>query len=173
MRTPHTDEVYIGSTTQPLHKRFYDHCHGSANKRTTANTIIDCGDAKIELIEAYPCASKSELDRREGQIIRERNCVNKIVAGRTAAEYRQEKKDEIAAQRKVYRQEKKDEIAARNKAYRQQKKDEIAAKKKAYEQRPEVKARRNELARSRYQQRKKEEQAAASSGIPQTEQSCG
>jgi predicted GIY-YIG superfamily endonuclease len=146
--SPHTDKVYIGSTTQPLHKRFYDHCHGSANKRTTANTIIDCGDAKIELIEAYPCESKSELDRREGQIIRERNCVNKVVAGRTAAEYRQEKKDEIAKRMKAYRQI--PEVKAHT-----------SVQKKEYEQRPEVKARRNELARSRYQQRRKEEQAAA------------
>jgi len=171
--SPHTNKVYIGSTTQPLHKRFYDHCH-TLYRRTSAHEVIDCGDARIELIEEYPCASKSELNRREGQIIRERACVNKVVAGRTNAEwrqekkdalaakakvYRQEKKEQIAAQRKVYRQEKKEALAAKAKVYRQEKKEQIAAQRRAYRARPGVKERANELARAR-RQRKKQEQSA-------------
>ena len=176
--SPNTDKVYIGSTTQPLHKRFYEHWH-CPYKHTSAHEVIDCGDAKIELVEDYPCASKTELNRREGQVIRERACVNRCVAGRTKKEYRQEKKDQIAEQMKVYRQEKKDQIAEQKKVYRQENKDQIAARskeyrqekkdqiaeqkkvyrqenkdqiaeqKKVYQQRPEVKSRRNELARQR------------------------
>jgi len=161
--SPHTDKVYIGSTTQPLHKRFYDHKRTLKGKGyTTANTIIDCCDAQAELIEDYPCASKAELNRREGQIIRERasDCVNKNVAGRTRAEWREDNKAHIAESEKAYRQipEIKAHIAERMKAYQQipEIKAHIAAKKREWQERPEVKERRNELARQRRQRKKQE-----------------
>jgi len=142
--SPHTDKVYIGSTTQPLHKRFHDHKHNHRSS-TTAQEIIDCDDARIELIEDYPCANKGELNKREGQLIRERasDCVNKIVAGRTRAEYRQDNREAIAEDKKAYQQrpEVKVRTAERLKAYRQipEVKAHNAERQKAHRERPEVK----------------------------------
>ena len=50
---------------------------------------------KIELVENYPCATKQDLNIREGNIIKQLrneklNIVNKFVAGQTRAQYRQE-----------------------------------------------------------------------------------
>jgi len=178
--SPNTGKVYIGSTTQPLYKRWWEHKSRAANRRTTANDIIDLGDAKIELIEEYPCASKNELDRREGQIIRERTCVNMVIPGRTPAEYYQDNKERIAEYRqenkermKEYRQDNKDALAAHMKEYRQipavkerivsqtkawyqRNKERIVAQKREYDQRPDVKARRAE----RRQQKKQEQNPA-------------
>ena len=164
--SPHTDKVYIGSTTQPLHKRFHDHKHNHAlYRRTTANKIIDCCDAKIELIEDYPCANKAELNRREGEIMRERNCVNRRVAGRTVAEGREDNKARIAERKKAHEQtpEVKARTAERQKAHRARPevKARNAERQKAHRERPEVKARSNELARARRQRKKEEQERAA------------
>ena len=47
-------------------------------------------NCKIELIEIYPCGCKEELLRREGHYIKETDCLNKVVEGRTHKEYRQD-----------------------------------------------------------------------------------
>ena len=58
-------------------------------------------DWYIELFEDYPCENKEQLNRREGQIIREIGTLNKKIAGRTGTEYRRdnaEKKNEYSKQ---------------------------------------------------------------------------
>jgi hypothetical protein len=164
--SPHTDKVYIGSTTQPLHKRFDDHKRNSRNPKrasTTVKEVLDCGEAKIELIEDYPCANRTGLNRREGQIQRERTCVNKLIAGRTTAEYRQDHKEERAAYRKEYHQRpevKEHQHTPEVKARRAEQAREryhrpgVKALRQEYRQKPEVKARQNELARVRRQENK-------------------
>jgi hypothetical protein len=84
--------VYIGSTTNPLCVRFSNHkC--SYKSRANNNTVYIIFDkygienCNIHLIEEYPCNSKQELERREGQIIKSFKCVNKYIAGRTQKEY--------------------------------------------------------------------------------------
>jgi hypothetical protein len=56
----------------------------------------DCSSAKvvcfsssyIELLEEVPCANKQQLNRREGEIVRQTpNAVNRRVEGRTREEY--------------------------------------------------------------------------------------
>ena len=204
--SPNTDKVYIGSTAQPLHKRFHEHKRKLTGQKsdTTANEILlACADARIELIEDYPCATKAELNRREGQIMRGYDKrVNQIIAGRTAAEYRadnrerlaaqareynaknkeqiaarareryqqnreqiaayrQRNKEQIAAQRREYNAKNKEQIAARARERYQRNREQIAAQRREYRQQPEVKARRNALAREN-RQRKKEQQHTAS-----------
>ena len=76
------DLVYVGSTTQPLYKRFGT--HKSTYKRwkrghtayTSSFEVIDIGDSYIELLKAAPCSSKEELTRFEGDMIRSMDCVN-------------------------------------------------------------------------------------------------
>jgi hypothetical protein len=84
--SPHTDKIYIGSTTQPLRKRLNEHKNNKIKSITSAE-LFKLGDCKIELIEEYPCESRKELTRREGiYILNNPNCVNKHVAGRTKKE---------------------------------------------------------------------------------------
>jgi hypothetical protein len=41
-----------------------------------------------------------ELDKREGEYIRNNNCINRCIAGRTQKEYYEENKEKILEQRK-------------------------------------------------------------------------
>ena len=115
--SPNTDKVYIGSTTQPLHKRFYEHKSRftKPDHYNASCEVIKAGDAKIELIEEYPCENKMELERREGQISRttQNVCYNKYHAGQTIeqrlhrralaeAERRRLKKELISSQDDPY-----------------------------------------------------------------------
>ena len=63
-------------------------------------------DAYIELIEMFPCANKIQLHRREGEIIRTMDCVNKTMPGRTRAEtnkqYREDNRGELVELQKQY-----------------------------------------------------------------------
>jgi len=88
IRSHQTDLIYIGSTIQPLHKRFYEHKSGFKTEiNYTSKEIMKYDDAYIELIEDFPCNSKKELTKREGYYIRNTNCVNTKIAGRTKDEW--------------------------------------------------------------------------------------
>jgi hypothetical protein len=52
-------------------------------------------DVRIELIEEFPCENKMELNKREGHYIRTLECVNKLVAGRTKKEWREDNKEKF------------------------------------------------------------------------------
>ena len=103
IRSPHTDNIYIGSTCQRLSKRLYAHksnfrkYKNGATKYITSYKILEFGDAYIELLESYPCNNKIELCKREGEVIREYKniCVNKYIAGRTLKQYYQENKEQV------------------------------------------------------------------------------
>ena len=103
--------VYIGSTTQSLSRRFSKH---KGMSDTHSRQIIDVGDSYIELVEECKCDNKDQLLRREGQIIRSMDCVNKQIEGRTKAEWREDHKEEI----KQYYIDNKEEYSARQKQYR-------------------------------------------------------
>jgi hypothetical protein len=158
--SPNTDKVYIGSTVQPLHKRFDAHKRGLTGERyTNSRKVLECGEARIELIEDYPCARKSELNRREGQVMRGYdNRVNKCIAGRTRAEYRADNREVLAAKdtERHRRPEVKERKAAqdRERYRRPEVREHIAAQRREYRQRPEVKARHNGQSRDYYHRKK-------------------
>ena len=106
IRSHQTEQIYIGSTTQPLYKRFHRH----KTMYCSSKEIMKYPDCYIELLENYACADKNELNRREGELIRLHNSVNKNIAGRTKAEYREEHKTEI----KQYYVDNKTEIKEKN-----------------------------------------------------------
>lgn len=148
IRSYQTDEVYIGSTCQPLSKRMVDHrsnykCwkkDSNKNSYITSYEILQYDDAYIELIELFPCTSKEELFKQEGKHIREtENCVNKVVAGRTKGEYYVDNRDKLAAQHKNYRDTHKQERAQ----YLEDNKEALLEKGKIYreEHRAEIQAR--------------------------------
>lgn len=102
IRSYQCEEIYIGSTIQNLSSRMSKHRSAYKKNRstTTATKILQYDDCYIELLEYYPCKNRMELNRKEGQYIRNNNCVNKIIAGRTIQEYRLENKVAISNQKK-------------------------------------------------------------------------
>jgi hypothetical protein len=96
--------VYIGSTTRPLSERMNEHrCRAKQNKICSSKKIFDeygMDNCRIELIENYPCNSKEELEKREGEIQRQRACVNTAVAKQTKSEYW--RNEEYKNNKKIY-----------------------------------------------------------------------
>ena len=88
-----TGEQYIGSTTTLLYKRLSGHVGtykrylNNKCRNITSFKIIEGGNYRIELIEAYPCNTKEELHKREGYHIKQLDCVNKCIPGRKRKEY--------------------------------------------------------------------------------------
>jgi len=73
-----TDNIYIGSTIQPLSKRLYG--HKSAFKRglkLTSEQILKFDDYQIILIKKFPCNCRCELEDEEKRFIENNKCVNK------------------------------------------------------------------------------------------------
>ena len=110
------DKVYVGSTAkQYLSQRFQQHKsaykgwkEGKVNKVTSYDLFDEYGpeNCQIVLIEEYPCNSKDAKNAREGHYIKELNCVNRIVVGRTQEEsqkaYQQSEKGKLTI--KTYQQ---------------------------------------------------------------------
>ena len=73
------DEVYVGSTCNPLHKRMSYHRsvvnHPKYEHRNLYKMMDEVGiqNFNIELIEDFPCNNKDQLRRREGHFIRDGN----------------------------------------------------------------------------------------------------
>jgi len=125
--SPQTREIYVGSTIQTLSNRISGHRTdlkrykaGKKGKYCTSFKILEYGDARIELLEKYDaCTCRDELLAREGKYIRELDCVNKRIAGRTDKQYYLDNKDKINAKDKKYREANKDKI----KEYREANRD--------------------------------------------------
>ena len=103
-----SDEVYVGSTTQTLSIRMAKHRTGykafmnGTGKYVSSFEILKYDDAYIELVKLNPCNSKSELDAVEGKYIREMDCINKNIPGRTKAEYYIDNRNKIKEQKAQY-----------------------------------------------------------------------
>ena len=127
------DKIYIGATTNDLlshrmtkHRRNYKEWKEGKRRLMTSFILFDeygIENCLIELIDAKECLNKNESDRLEGFYIKSIVCVNKIVAGRTNIEYKQDNKEKIKEQRKIYEEKNKDKIANKKKEYYQQNKE--------------------------------------------------
>ena len=139
IRSHQTDEIYIGSTTISLsqrlskHKNNYKRYLADKNNYITSFKILENDDAYIELVEEFPCDSRMQLCKREGEIIRAtENCVNRCIAGRTGKEYREENKERIKEYLKQYDISNKDKLNEYRKQYREANKDKIKEYHKKY-----------------------------------------
>jgi len=80
-----TNDIYIGSTCQPLceriagHRKDYKRWKNGKCRYITSFSILDFDDAFIQLLESYPCSNKEELTARERYWIKNLNCVNKCI----------------------------------------------------------------------------------------------
>jgi hypothetical protein len=125
--------IYVGSTINELYKRFHRHkcdCKCGKSKISLYNYITDnnWNGWYIELYETYPCNSKAELCRREGEVIREIGTINKNIAGRTNKEWYENNAEEIKKNHKEYRENNAEKI----KEYLQKNADKIKEYKKEY-----------------------------------------
>ena len=83
------DDIYVGSTTQPLCKRMAWHRQDAKKEKRKHQTFyskfneIGIENCYIELIEDCPCESLEQLRKREGHYIREMGTLNHKIAGRT------------------------------------------------------------------------------------------
>lgn len=93
--------IYVGSTTTELSKRWYSHKSGfNAWKKDSEQSycgsyeIIKLGDAYWELHENYPCKYLAELEKREGEVMRQfsedekYDCMNIIAPSMCYDEYK-------------------------------------------------------------------------------------
>jgi hypothetical protein len=98
--------VYYGSTIQRLsqrkgeHKRDYKKYLYNDGWKCASFDVIKHEDAKIILIEEFPCKSRLELEQREGHWQLNNNCTNINRAGRNIKEYR--KTAEYREKHKLY-----------------------------------------------------------------------
>jgi hypothetical protein len=131
------NHIYIGSTCQSLAVRLGE--HKRKKERILYKYIQETYDGNwskcyIELYQNFKCDNKEQLNKREGEVIREfmKNeeyiIFNLCIAGRTDKEYRQDNKQKL----KEYREQNKDDILKYQKEYREQNKELISKKKKEF-----------------------------------------
>ena len=127
------DDVYVGSTCQPLSKRMAEH-RGALSKKACSNFKLynkmkEIGKEHfyIELIEESPCDNVEQLRAREGHYIRQIATLNKLVAGRTKAEYEEYRHEAKKEYCRKYRKEHYDaeKQKAYNEKYRSEHKEEM------------------------------------------------
>jgi hypothetical protein len=98
--------IYYGSTIQRLSQRKGEHIRDYKNHlnrngwKCSSFDVLKQEDAKIILIEEFPCSSRLELEQREGHWQLNNNCTNINRAGRNIKEYR--KTAEYREQHKLY-----------------------------------------------------------------------
>jgi len=135
------NKCYIGSTTEGLSLRMTRHRAGYKQFLNSGKKFISSFDlfneygvenCKSELIEYFKCDSLQELRKREGEVIKNTECVNKCVAGRTNKEWYVDNKYKLLEQYKEYKEQNKDKIKEQNKEYREQNKDKIKERNKEY-----------------------------------------
>ena len=132
LRSHQTDAIYIGSTCGPLRARLCSHKSNYKTWKegkygyTTSYEIVKYDDAYIELLEDFPCDNKKELNRREGQLIRQNECVNRVVAGRTNVEWHRENKVRSFNSQHAWYEANKDTCMARAKAHYESNKERIS-----------------------------------------------
>jgi hypothetical protein len=135
IRSPYTDKFYIGSTTQLLSSRFNKH---KTALQCSSKEIIKLGDAYIELLEYFKCDTREELNKKEGEIIRQYKdqCVNKRIEGRTSKEWSQDdyknNKEKYQIKAKIRYENKKDLIIEQQLNYYNNNKEIILSKQKEY-----------------------------------------
>jgi hypothetical protein len=119
--SPSKNLVYYGSTVQTLPQRLAKHKNGNNNNRKcTSSLILACEDYKMELIEEYSCNNKQQLYNKEGEYIKNNECVNKVINGRTRIEYAKEYRIKNREKRNEYNKQYIENNKEQNKEYHKQ-----------------------------------------------------
>jgi len=115
--------IYVGLTVQPLFKRWHQHKSRVNNKEY--NTLVyikiretNIEDWYIELYEEFSCENKEQLNKREGQIIREIGTLNKKISGRKYNEWYKDNQNKILEKQKEKYEDNKSKISEQHKENR-------------------------------------------------------
>jgi len=95
--------VYYGSTCSELCKRLSKHVYAFNHSKgeSTASKVLCNADHKIILVEYFPCNTREELTARESHYIRNNECVNKNIPGRTIKEWYNDNREEVLRKQKI------------------------------------------------------------------------
>ena len=119
------DEVYYGSTCNDL--RFRKSQHKSKNHNCKSKILFEnYDDVRIELVEDYPCNNKQELNKKEGEFIKNNKCLNKVIPDRTKQEWYEDNKEKITKQTKEWIEKNKEKLTEYRKEYYQNNKEHIS-----------------------------------------------
>jgi hypothetical protein len=138
IRSHQTTDIYIGSTTQILCKRMVDHRYGykyylnKKSKYVSSYEILKHEDAYIELIYEGEFESKNALTKKEGEYIRDMDCVNKRIEGRTQKEWHEEHKEQATEYQTQYYKEHKPHLIQQSKNYNEEHKEQRIEYNKQY-----------------------------------------
>jgi hypothetical protein len=124
------DLVYVGSTKNTLENRFASHKTPSSHCYLNKIANQDWENWYIELYENYPCYNKYQLERREGEVIKQIATLNMLIPQRTKEEYYQDNKEKIAKTHKKYYQNNRDKLNDQHKEYNNKNKEQVAKKQK-------------------------------------------
>lgn len=122
-----TPNIYIGSTIQPLYRRFS--LHKSIKNNTGSKILFTYPNTRIELIERYACESNNKLREREQHYIE----INKdICLNYCRAHIQEEQKSIVANERaKKHYADNKEHKLKRVKEYRLENLEKIKNRKQA------------------------------------------
>ena len=137
IRNSVSDDIYVGSTTQPLSKRMQKHRSSMTSERD-GNMLIyqkmrEIGKRHfyIELYEEYPCENIEQLRKREGEIIRElKPSLNKRIEDRTIQEWKQDNKHKMQEYHRQYHIDHNEERKEYCKNWWEENKDDINEKRR-------------------------------------------
>ena len=122
--------IFVGSTTQPLYKRWNDHKKSCLNENNKSYNYYvykkiresdDFDNWYIELYEECSCDNKEQLTKREGEIIRQIGTLNKQLPGRSIEECKNDRKEKS----QKYYEANKEKILEVSKLYRNGNKEKI------------------------------------------------
>ena len=122
--------IYVGSTTEKyLSRRMSKHRYN--NNTTILSKYIndDWENWYIELYQDYPCDNKQQLEKREGEVIREIGSINKRIEGRTQKQRYDDNRNEILKYNKGYYKDNHDKILNYQEQYRKNNKQKISCDK--------------------------------------------
>ena len=108
-------DVYYGSTVDTLARRMSKHRHQPLCKILFDKYGIE--NCFIELVEEYPCETREQLTKKEGEYIRANKCINKRIEGRTQKEWLRDNSDKVKQTYKEYRIDNKDKYKEYNKQH--------------------------------------------------------
>ena len=181
------NKCYVGSTCESLSQRLARHraCYNlylkDKMKQPTMRSFILFDEygvehCKIELIENCGCNSKEELLKREGFYIKEMECVNRCLSGRTRIEYaemyRKEKPEKVKESRRQSYLKNPERIKQKSKEWNEQNKER--KRQSGIEYREKNKEVLQQKAKERYEKNKEQiKERVRNYGQEKVECECG
>ncbi len=131
-----SDDIYIGSTCEKYlsnrlgkHRSDYKRYLEGKESYTSSYELLKLSHYEIILIENYPCNNKDELKARESYWIKQLDCVNKNIPGRTHKQWLDDNKVHCKEYAKEHYEKNKVTVATTHSKYYEKNKEHISAQK--------------------------------------------